>query len=349
VNKVKLYWSLQIGGWFIFALVQIVGFLIFQSQLVNPNQVVFWVIEALLFLIFTHLFRILIIRWGWLALSMPRLIPRILAAIFLLGLVIYFARLVVSIPLNVYNPNVALSPANILGLSFVYTVILFLWAVLYFIYHYFEQYNISLKHEAARHEIELNNLKSQLNPHFIFNALNSIRALVDENPTKSKNSITQLSSILRNSLASDKKRLTKFEHELNTVKDYLGLESIRFEERLKTEFDIAPDSFNFYVPPLMLQTLVENGVKHGISKLKEGGFIKMKTEVEDGNLKIIIQNSGQFKTVNGSRPNEKGGLGLKNTRQRLNLLYGQESSFKIYNKYDNTVITELVIPKSNQV
>ena len=119
-------------------------------------------------------------------------------------------------------------------------------------------------------EIELNNLKSQLNPHFIFNALNSIRALVDENPSKSKQAINQLSNILRNSLASDKKGLTKFEDELKIVKDYLGLESIRFEERLKTEFDIHPDSQKFLVPPLMIQTLVENGIKHGISKLTAG-------------------------------------------------------------------------------
>ena len=91
-------------------------------------------------------------------------------------------------------------------------------------------------------EIELEHLKSQLNPHFIFNALNSIRALVDENPKKSKNAITQLSNILRNSLVGEKRKLTKFEDELGTVKDYLALESTRFEERLTTNFDIHQQS-----------------------------------------------------------------------------------------------------------
>src|SRR5690606_5122792 len=136
----------------------------------------------------------------------------------------------------------------------------FLWFVLYFSYHYFDQYNKSLKYEASMVQIELNNLKSQLNPHFIFNALNSIRALVDENPEKSKQAINQLSNILRNSLATDKKRLTKFGDELKIVRDYLGLENIRFEERLKTRFDIDPQSHRFNVPPLMIQTLVENGI-----------------------------------------------------------------------------------------
>ncbi len=76
-------------------------------------------------------------------------------------------------------------------------------------------------------------------------------------------------------MTSDKKGLTKFDDELKIVKDYLGLESIRFEERLKTEFDIHPDSYYYLVPPLMIQTLVENGIKHGISKLKEGGVIQL--------------------------------------------------------------------------
>lgn len=347
MNKLKLYWTLQIGGWLTFALVQIVGFLVFGGQSLSTSQIIFWFAEAGLFLLYTHLFRVLIVNNGWLALNMVRLIPRVLIAILLIGVAIYFSRMLASIPLGIFNPQVAFSPVNIIGLSFVYSVILFVWSVLYFIYHYFEQYNISLKHEAAIHEIELNNLKSQLNPHFIFNALNSIRALVDENPTKSKNSITQLSSILRSSLASDKKRLTRFETELRTVKDYLGLEHIRFEERLKTEFEIAPESYKFYVPPLMLQTLVENGVKHGISKLKEGGWIKLSTTVEDQKLKILIKNSGHLTLVNGHK-SEKGGLGLKNTRKRLNLLYGEQASFKMYNSDNNMVVTELIIPKSQQ-
>lgn len=348
MNKLKLYWTLQIGGWLTFALLQIVGFLVFGGQSLSTSQTIFWFAEAGLFLLFTHIFRHFIVDNGWLALNMVRLIPRILIAILIIGLAIYFARMLASIPLGIFNPKVAFSPVNIIGLSFVYSVILFMWSVLYFIYHYFEQYNISLKHEAAIHEIELNNLKSQLNPHFIFNALNSIRALVDENPTKSKNSITQLSSILRSSLASDKKRLTKFETELKTVKDYLGLEHIRFEERLKTEFDIDPASYKFYVPPLMLQTLVENGVKHGISRLKEGGWVKLTTTIEGDKLKILIKNSGHLAIINGSK-SEKGGLGLKNTRKRLNLLYGDQASFKMYNSINNMVITELIIPKSQHV
>src|SRR5690606_12954959 len=143
----------------------------------------------------------------------------------------------------------------------------------------------------------------------------------DEDSATSEQAINQLSNVLRKSLTSDKRGLTKFDDELKIVKDYLGLESIRFGERLETEFVVHPDSHNFLVPPLMIQTLVENGIKHGISKLKEGGLIQLTTTVERGRLNIRIRNSGYM--VNGSRKS-RNGLGIKNTVQRLRLIYGDQ-------------------------
>jgi LytS/YehU family sensor histidine kinase len=277
----------------------------------------------------------------WLNLSVSKLIPRVLITVFILGLVVYFLRMPVSLMLGLFDQSVAFDPARIWGLSSVYAVIFFLWSVLYFTFHYVDQYNKSLKYEASMVQIELNNLKSQLNPHFIFNALNSIRALVDENPVKSKQAINQLSNILRSSLASDKKGLMKFDDELKIVKDYLGLESIRFEERLKTEFDIHPDSHDFYVPPLMIQTIVENGIKHGISRLTAGGVIQLRTTVADQCLKVSIRNTGQ---LNGVKTGNEG-LGIRNTVQRLKLLYGDEASFRIVNENHNFVLTEIIIPQ----
>jgi two-component system, LytTR family, sensor kinase len=267
----------------------------------------------------------------------------VLITVFIMGVIVYFARMPVSYLLGLFIPSVAFNLATIWGLSSVYAVIFFLWCILYFTFHYIDQYNKSLKYEASMVQIELNNLKSQLNPHFIFNALNSIRALVDENPVKSKQAINQLSNILRRSLASDKKGLTKFDDELKIVKDYLGLESIRFEERLKTEFDIHPDSHDYYVPPLMIQTLVENGIKHGISRLTAGGIIQVRTTVENDRMKIQIRNTGQ---LNGQLK-EAEGLGIKNTVQRLKLIYGQNASFRIVNENNNFVLTEIVVPQRN--
>ncbi|HCW08134.1 MAG TPA: histidine kinase, partial [Cytophagales bacterium] len=168
---------------------------------------------------------------------MSKLIQRVIASVFIMGLLMYFLRIPVAFSLGFFKSTTAFDPWRVLGLSLIYSIIFFLWSVFYFTYNYFERYNKSLKLEATVKDIELNNLKAQLNPHFIFNAMNSIRALVDENPLKSKLAITQLSNILRNSLATGTKGLTKFEDELKIVKDYLSLESIRFEERLKIEYD----------------------------------------------------------------------------------------------------------------
>ncbi len=342
VNKSRLYWTLQVGGWTLYALIQIIGSVFAsESQGVSIQRVIFLTYEAIFCLLLTHGFRNLINRWRWLQASMAVLIPRVIASVFVLGLIMYFLRMPISIPLGLYSSKVAFDPSNILGLTVIYAIIFFLWCVLYFIYNYFERYNTSLKLEASVKEIELNNLKSQLNPHFIFNALNSIRALVDENPGKSKLAINQLSNILRNSLTTEKRGLTKFEDELKIVKDYLGLESIRFEERLKTEFEIDPASRGFLVPPLMIQTLVENGIKHGISKLTAGGTIQMKTTVHNDRLIIQIRNSGQY--LNGVRRNS-GGLGLENTKQRLKLIYGGKASFRIMTENDTFVLTEIEIP-----
>jgi LytS/YehU family sensor histidine kinase len=163
--------------------------------------------------------------------------------------------------------------------------------------------------------------------------------LVDENPGKSKQAINQLSNILRNSLSRDK-GLTRFEDELKMVKDYLGLEGIRFEERLRVEYHIADGSNDFLVPPLMIQTLVENGVKHGISKLTKGGLIQLTTLLYGDELKIQIRNSGQY--VNGLGTHR--GLGLVNTTHRLKLLYGDAAHFEITNEKDNFVLMEIIIP-----
>lgn len=332
-----------------YAILQIVVYTISVGS-ISGRRIIFFLLEALLCLLLTHAFRYFMVsRFRWMSLPLPSLIPRVLIAVVLLALMAYVLQPVaIIISGREFNLKLALQLEQIIyGWSF-FTIIFFLWSVFYFTYYFIEQYNKALKYEASRIEIELNNLKSQLNPHFIFNALNSIRALVDENPKKSKQAINHLSNILRNSLAVDRIGLTKFEDELKIVKDYLSLETIRFEERLRTEFDIHPDSNIFLVPPLMIQTLVENGIKHGVSKLTEGGSVSVKTTVEGTNLRIQIRNSGQYHQyhVNGIR--RKGGLGLKNTAQRLKLLYGENASFKIENENDTFVLTEIIIPQSHE-
>ncbi len=346
MNKIRLYWIIQLGGWTIFAISQLLIYQFVAENYLNGPRMGILILEAFFFLAFTHLFRNWLITSGWLAMEFRRLIPRSFLGVVIIAVLVYFSRVLVSIPFGEYKVSVAFDLPNFIGLTSIYALITFVWTMAYLIYHYFERYNLTLQRQAAMHEIELNNLKSQLNPHFIFNSLNSIRALVDEDPGKSKMAITQLSMILRNTLVSEQKSLTKFDEEMRTVKNYLGLESIRYEERLKVDLDIDPASSEFQVPPLMLQTLVENGIKHGISQLKEGGLIRIRTFVENDFLHVEIRNSGHYRRINGSRRKRKIGLGIINTKKRLELIYGNQAGFAIDNESNNVVLTELILPKN---
>jgi len=276
---------------------------------------------------------------GWLLLPRTQAVPKVIFSIIFMSVTVYLVRVGVAFLLSLYSSDM-LSVINLLGNVTANLIILIIWSSIYFAFHYFEKNTQSLKYEVAMNEMKLNQLKAQINPHFIFNALNSIRALVDEEPSKSKRAINHLSNILRSSLVLDKKKLTTLKEELNTTKDYLALESIRFEERLKTEFNIEEETENIQVPPMMLQTLVENGIKHGISKLKDGGTVSVDARVEFGRMILEIRNTGQYHNnrINGT------GKGLRNSRQRIALIYGESASLNIENENDNTVLTTVKIP-----
>jgi len=311
------------------------------SASLNKSLILF--ISAAYLLVSTHFFRYVILKNGWLELSLIHLLQRILLLTFTLAVSSYLFQVIIESLLDTINYANYFEPLMIIGNLFARMFFYILWAAIYFIFHYFERYNASLKYDAIIYEIELNKLKSQLNPHFIFNALNSIRALVDEDPRKSKRAITQLSNILRNSLIMNKRKLIEFKDEVKTVRDYLDLEAIRLEERLRVEIDISPEADSYQIPPLMVQTLVENGIKHGVATLTKGGEITIKAWEEEDQLKIQIRNSGQY--VNGADVINSG-YGIENTQQRLNLIFGKSASFKIGNENNNTVLTEIVIPQN---
>ncbi|MEO0404680.1 MAG: histidine kinase [Bacteroidota bacterium] len=241
----------------------------------------------------------------------------------------------------------AISLSWILNFSFVFL----LWNTLYFGFHYFNnlrQAEINnLKLKAANTEMELLNFKNQMNPHFMFNSLNSIRALIDENPTKAKEGVTLLSVLMRNSLKLGKNQLVPLQEELELVRKYLTLEKMRFESRLSYSFSI-PESLNgITVPPLILQTLVENAVKHGIAKLRDGGEISVEVVRNSHDVQIQIANSGKYLPKPASSKEEvesSGGIGLKNSKERLRIIYGREDLLSIEQQGEQ-VITSFTIPQ----
>jgi len=335
LNKQKLYWICQVSGWSLYGIANLIGFSF--TRPITQDLFLGEIFQVIFYLFSTHLLRLQIKRRDWFSLLWTRLVPKLLLTIFLLSVVNSSINYIIVIGIT-SRPVTDL--AALIVVSF---IVYLLWTLVYLMVHYFESYRKSLKYEAEMNEIELNNLKSQLNPHFIFNALNSIRALVDENPGKSKEAITQLSNILRNSLAVDKKQLVDFNDEIRTVRDYLALESIRYEERLQTDIQLHPDSEYYKVPPMMIQTLVENGIKHGVANLKKGGKIEISTDIVDSMFVVRIRNSGKYLNDKGL---ENAGYGLDNTRKRLKLIYGDLAYFNISNREKNIVLTEIKIPET---
>lgn len=222
-------------------------------------------------------------------------------------------------------------------------ILIALWLLLYMVWHYLER---NRKDEVDKlslaktvKELELNTIKSHINPHFIFNSLNSIRALVDENPQRARTAITELSNILRSSMQVEKMETVPLHKELDIVKDYLALEHMRFEERLKIVMDIDEDTLEQPVPPMMLQTLVENAIKHGISKKIKGGIIKIISRYTNQHFELIVQNTGWL----GEEPFEEG-FGLKSTRDRLKFLFQGKADFNIKGINGNEVEAKIIMP-----
>lgn len=218
-----------------------------------------------------------------------------------------------------------------------------IWMLIYIVYHYVEKNRNDqfdrLKLETTVKELELKTIKSHINPHFIFNSLNSIRALVDENPTRARRAITELSNILRSSMQAEKSETVTLERELDIVKDYLALEQMRFEERLKIELEIDENTLQQHVPPMMLQTLVENAIKHGISRQIKGGVVRIVASFKGDDMELLVQNTGQLSgTINQE------GFGIKSTQDRLNLMYQGKAVFDIRNLGTAMVESKVSIP-----
>ncbi|MBC7721981.1 MAG: histidine kinase [Pedobacter sp.] len=342
-NKTLLYWTCQSGGWLFYGLSTVLFSFTTDHNLANfrYNRLA---IGILLGFLFTHLLRTFIVslklrppfekkKW-WL----------------LLGVLIGTAYLY-SITnsafvewLHLYNPvkKVSVQQRSFYNLLSD-TPIIFIWTSFYYLWHYIEINTTSeidkIRLESTVKDLELRTIKSHINPHFIFNALNSIRALVDENPERARTAITELSNILRSSMQVEKIETAPMERELNIVKDYLALEYIRFEDRLKVEYYINENTLDQPVPPMMLQTLVENAIKHGISKHKEGGLVKITSNFSNTHHQLIVENTGHL-----SDNYNVDGFGIASTQNRLKLLYGKQATFELKDVGDNLVQAKVSIP-----
>lgn len=337
-RKVLFYWLAQFLGWGAYFIFSVILIYLSGGFLATTDLFIFTLGSILVAVIVSHAVRLAILKFNLVKANLFKLI----------GLTLVFCIVgstLLEIFQNILWPywmgmDFLTEPDDgsitVVGFTFAVfrSVLLFsIWSGVYFAYLFIEksrkQEIENLLWDASKNEIELKNLRAQLNPHFLFNSLNSIRALVGLDPEQAKTAITGLSTLLRHSINLGKQKVVKLEEEMELVKNYLELEQIRFEERLKIDYQISHDSLKCKIPPLMVQTIVENAIKHGIAKMIDGGTIRLESSYDGKTLEISCTNPGEL------NPNAAvEGVGIVNTQKRLAILFGDHASFSINQKGD---------------
>jgi hypothetical protein len=346
----SLYWKCQLIGWSVASLYW--GYLGFSRGKFDPFiGLLEFLSDVAVYILLTHLYRGFALKHNWQQLNLNQLIKRIIPAIVIMGL----AYLLVTV-IKVYLFDWWMEPCcvgsfsvffgnNWTGILMAGIRLMSIWLLAYHLYHY-AQREINITKEYARLAIiakdaQLNNLSAQLNPHFLFNSLNNIKALIIEDPKSARRAIDLLSDLLRTALYSKDILLTTVIEELGLVKDYLELEKLRLEERLQFCVEADETLNEVSILRFSIQTLVENAIKHGIDKQKEGGLIAIQVASADNSIKISVQNPG---VLNVDTKNE--GLGIKNLTERLMIHYKGKATFAITNEPEGIVSSTIIIPLS---
>ncbi len=296
----------------------------------------------ILMLLSTHWFRYLFKKRQWINLNWKKLIPLVLVFNLVTAIITNVLTSFFMMYIGIFDSEKY--SVGALGIYVFQTYIMFLfWTAIYLAVHYFRNYKSQeiekWKLQAAVKDAELIALKSQINPHFIFNSLNNIRSLVAEDAEKARDMITHLSKLLRYSIQFNNHEVVKLEDEIQIVEDYLKLESIQLEDRLRYVLEIGEETLGLEIPPMAIQLLVENGIKHGINLMPKGGEISIKSFLKGDALHVEVINTGHFEA-----DEKTSGIGLNNAKERLQLLFGRLAKFNIRNIENNRVAASFSIP-----
>jgi two-component system sensor histidine kinase AlgZ len=231
--------------------------------------------------------------------------------------------------------------------SFEATIVLIAWSALYFgIKHYGtveEQRGRLLESEATAREAQLQALRYQLQPHFLFNTLNAISSLVvSKQPERATEMIAKLAALLRNTLSVPEVHVVTLREELTVTEEYLSIEQVRFGPRLAVSLNVSPEASEAQVPRFLLQPIVENAIRHGIARCPNGGEVSITAFVTEGQLRIDIEND---RTESPPQSADEGnGLGLANTRTRLEKLYGEQGSVTVATAQNSRFLVSIQFP-----
>ena len=244
-----------------------------------------------------------------------------------------------------FIPSQMVIVSNILNF---YLVILVWTAIFFGVLYLIRLREARIEHfklQTALNQAQLNTLIGQINPHFLFNALNNIRSLILEDPDKARHMVTQLAEMLRLSLKKDQEDYIPIAKEMEFVDKFISLAKIQLEERLSLEIQVPENLESCLIPPMTIQILVENAIKHGISRLKNGGLLKITVNQDHNNLHIQVANPG---CMEASQNEKSTGAGLWNLSQRLNIMYKGNASFEI-KEIDGCVCARVTLPLGQEL
>lgn len=332
-RKNTAYWACQILGWGSYTAIGMYATLSFAG----PQPSIFIGYAAFFFysIGLTHLLRREIRRRAWLAMPFRKSIPRLLSASVITASILCVLVIGVS---AIVDRKISWGVGGTAGLVanvFIFTIG---WTLLYVT---ITTTRNALQDRLALREAQLRALEGQVNPHFLFNCLNTIRGMISENPAQAQDMVTRLANIFRYNLQQHREHTVPLSQEIEIVSDYLALEAIRFEDRLRVSISIDPAAAHALIPGMLLQTLVENALKHGLSKLPEGGQLTIQASMVQGELMLRIENSGSIAESDSKNSTR---LGLRNARERLRLLYGDRASLSLTNG-NGCVAATVLIPR----
>jgi len=336
------FWIAQLIGWGLVAVTNLVAQLVagYDLQLVIYNAL----IPLLIGFLVTTEYRYLIKSTDWKDWNFSKMVRMIIGSTILLTSVLMaFIFLIYKYILELGG----ISEGEFLSNFIIFGIIMLTWNVIYFCIHYFNSWNQAelekWKLAAEIKDAQLGSLKSQINPHFIFNTINNIRSLILEDKEKAREMLLNFSDLFRYALKNTDQPKVSLKEEISIVDQYLELLSIQYEDKLKYKINVDEGLEDMEMPPMMLQLLVENAVKHGISQFKEGGDIVIDIQLEGGFMTLHVKNTGSLNT--SSKLGDKLGVGLENIKKRLELIYSGNAKLQM-KEVNDFVIASIKIPMS---
>ncbi|MFY0593653.1 MAG: histidine kinase [Roseivirga sp.] len=346
MNKQIIYWLCQTIGWVVYTVFSLSMFVVFGGpESLTTSAVLIQLTIFITLLTGSHFFRLFIKKKNWLSLKLLPLTLRVLASILVVAIA---AQAIIHLLIYQLLPIEGLTEfsfVNFIGYVISVFAVLILWSTIYILIKSIQKGRKGeiekLELKSALQEAELMILKNQINPHFLFNALNNIRSLILTDQDRARSMVTHISDLLRYSIQFNASEKVTLEEEMEIVRDYLQLESIQFNDRLAYVFNIDDNTKSLKIPPMAIQLLVENAIKHGLSIQKKGGFIRVESSRVEQWLTIKVTNTGQL-----GNKKKREGIGIKNLVERMKILFGEYAEFQLENSSTDTVTASLKIPIS---